>query len=77
MKSILMAALLTMPLAGCATVPRAPVPVPGVCPDLPAPPDKAINALDAAARLDAEVAGWVIALSQHYDALDVCNRLRP
>lgn len=46
----------------------------GVCPDLPAPTEPALDALEVAARDDPDTADWVIDLSQHYDALDRCGR---
>jgi len=44
-----------------------------VCPDLPPPTERAIDALESAARTDAQTEAWVIDLSQHYDALDRCS----
>lgn len=44
------------------------------CPELPPPPDAAVDALEAAGRSNEAAAAWVIDLSQHYDALDRCHR---
>lgn len=64
-----------MLLGGCALVPALkPVTATVVaCPTLDAPPEAAIDALEATARRDEATAAWTIALSRHYDQLDRCN----
>lgn len=47
-----------------------------MCPELPPPTEKAVDALEAAGNADPATAEWNTDLSQHYDALDTCNRER-
>ncbi len=75
-KSLMMAATLTLPLSTCGggvldlTTPR---PAARACPDLPEPPAAAIDALQAANKLHPEVGKWVVDLDQAYDQIDACR----
>ncbi len=75
-RSLMMAAALTMPLPTCSaglldvTMPK---PAARACPDLPAPPQAAIDALRVANKDHPEVGAWVVDLDQAYDQIDVCR----
>ena len=53
-------------LAGCANV--APERV--IVPELPAPPQKAITALEQACKKDTATCKWIVDLDKHYEKLD-------
>lgn len=67
--SLLMSLLLPM-LSACAIGPR------GIsCPKLAPPPESAVDALEADAKIHPESGDYLIVLERHYRNLDICRGL--
>ena len=64
----MMAALLMLPLTGCATTTSV------ECPLLEKPPASEVDALEWAAHEDPNASNYVVALSKHYDKLAACKK---
>lgn len=77
MKLLLLLWISALLLSGCTIAPlnlsNQPRKVTGTCPHLAAPPDSAVTALADDAKVHPATGRWLIALSKHYDSLDVCT----